>query len=434
MTTLAQYERARAALAEATKIDHVLPILDEVEHVKLYARQIESQELLAEATEFQMRAERRLGIIIRAAKEAGHFREGRRPKVINGSSEEPFPSVTLEEVGVGKKLSARSQKQASIAEQAFELMVSARREKIAAGLAKRVKGATAIAPGRHEPTDSADYFPTPPYATRALIERVFPQVGARADCRKQSAWEPACGAGHMAEVLEEYFASVLATDKYEYGYGFAGFDFVNPEKPPVADADWIISNPPFGDLTEQFVLRALDIAKVGVAMFVRLQWLETIGRYERLFKDKPPTLIAFFCERVALAGGHYDPDGGTATAYIWLVWLKRSSPRPPFWIPPGCKLDLTKPDDAERFTAHPVIRRPRTHDGAPINHDPSTGEITEPAPAASPAVAIEPAAESPSPQAAAASSCLDEEVEVDPIPSFCRRNPDGSFVNAGRVE
>ena len=38
-------------------------------------------------------------------------------------------------------------------------------------------------------------------------------------------WEPACGAGHMANVLAEYFGDVMATDKFDYGYGTA-FDFL----------------------------------------------------------------------------------------------------------------------------------------------------------------------------------------------------------------
>jgi hypothetical protein len=50
------------------------------------------------------------------------------------------------------------------------------------------------------------------------------------------------------------------------------------------DADWLITNPPFGTKTVRFVLRALELARVGVAMFVRLQWLETVERYELLFR------------------------------------------------------------------------------------------------------------------------------------------------------
>jgi N6-adenosine-specific RNA methylase IME4 len=129
MTTLAQYDHARAALAEATRIDQVLPILDEVEHVKLYARQIADRELLADASAFQMKAERRLGIVIAAAKEAGHFKQGKRGK----STEGELSRATLEEAGVDKKLSARAGKAASISERAYEAMIAARRGQIMAG-------------------------------------------------------------------------------------------------------------------------------------------------------------------------------------------------------------------------------------------------------------------------------------------------------------
>src|SRR5271168_4599303 len=100
------------------------------------------------------------------------------------------------------------------------------------------------------------------------------------------------------------------------------------------EADWIITNPPFKD-AERFALKALEQARIGVALFVRLQWLESVGRYERLFKNHPPTLIALFAERVPLHMGRWEPKGSTATAYCWLVWIKGQAPQPPFWIPPG---------------------------------------------------------------------------------------------------
>ncbi len=34
-----------------------------------------------------------------------------------------------------------------------------------------------------------------------------------------SSLEPACGAGHMAKVLREYFAEVRCSDVHPYGYG-----------------------------------------------------------------------------------------------------------------------------------------------------------------------------------------------------------------------
>lgn len=76
--------------------------------------------------------------------------------------------------------------------------------------------------------------------------------------------------------------------------------------------------------------------------------------------------------------GRWDPDGGTATAYIWLVWLKDRLPMPPFWIPPGCKESLSRDDDVERFTAHPVIKRsiPLDSSNSPIPHD-EDGQVVE---------------------------------------------------------
>ncbi len=160
----------------------------------------------------------------------------------------------------------------------------------------------------------------------------------------------------MAEVLREYFAFVVPTDIHDYGYGDRTSDFLADEFS--TDCDWIVTNPPFGK-AEQFALKAIEHARVGVALFARLQWLETVGRFERLFRDRPPTQIAFFCERVNLCMGRWKPDGHTATAHVWLLWVKSRPPRAPFWIPPGCRKTLTRLDDLERFTAHPVVNRKR---------------------------------------------------------------------------
>lgn len=227
-------------------------------------------------------------------------------------------------------------------------MIDRRREEVA-----RINGHRALMASRQEPPDSLDYFPTPPWATRALCDLILPRF---ADLAASTVWEPACGEGHMAEALAEYFAAVIATDVHDYGYGGTA-DFLGDDR---CAADWIITNPPFNDRAESFVLRALDLARVGVAMFLRLQWLESVGRYERIFAPHPPALIAPFAERVPLHRGRFAPDGATATAYLWIVWRQgHQGPTEFCWIPPGQRARLTRPDDAVRFTAHPVMRRPR---------------------------------------------------------------------------
>lgn len=265
---------------------------------------------------------------------------------------------------------------ATAAESIARLPEESQRQEVARMLPN---GARAIMGSRVEPSDSLDYFPTPPWATRALVEHVIQRSWNLSSLRTQSAWEPACGEGHIAEVLTEYFGDVVATDIHGYGYG-AVSDFLTDAPPFGFEADWIITNPPFAEKAEQFVVKAIERARIGVAMFLRLQWLETIGRYENIFQPFPPAVIAQFAERVPLCKGRWDPTGSTATAYLWIVWLRaRKGPTEFFWIPPGCRDALSRPDDVERFTAHPVIKRPKPVDGAgiAIDHDPVTGECPD---------------------------------------------------------
>jgi len=189
---------------------------------------------------------------------------------------------------------------------------------------------------RHEPPDSFDDFPTHPWATRALCEmlqaRGFP-------LHLQHVWEPCCNRGFMARPLGEYFDRVLATDVCDYGWDGmdAQCDFLLDWGPLSAEVDWVIGNPPF-KVADEFIRMGLSVAKVGVAMFVRLAFDEGQGRYDQLFRDLPEAYAFPFVERVPLHRGklrhplrpYWDPaakDGrgawkkpSSATAYQWLVW------------------------------------------------------------------------------------------------------------------
>jgi hypothetical protein len=130
---------------------------------------------------------------------------------------------------------------------------------------------------RIESADSLDYFPTPPWATRALVERVLPHIGVSLT-PATTVWECACGEGHTSEVLAEY-ATVIASDIVSYRPVQKTQDFLDVTI-PAPRVDWIITNPPFRDRTTQFILRGFEIARVGMAMFTRTQWAtEGVGRY-----------------------------------------------------------------------------------------------------------------------------------------------------------
>lgn len=191
---------------------------------------------------------------------------------------------------------------------------------------------------RGEPPDSLDFFPTPLWATRALCEHVI-KLGS---CR---VWDPACGDGAMVRALGEYALAVAGSDVHDYGRGFAVHDFLMPFMPDgIGASDWIITNPPFR-LAQEFIQRGLDLAEYGVAMLVRSVFVESIGRYEQLFRPRPPALIAQFVERVPMLKGRLDKDASTATSYAWIVWTRETAEQTRFiWIPP-CRRNLERPGD-----------------------------------------------------------------------------------------
>lgn len=198
---------------------------------------------------------------------------------------------------------------------------------------------SAVMAQRIEPRDSLDYFPTPPWATRALCEWIASRVGRFHMRENLTAWEPACGEGHMARPLAEYFRNVGASDIHPYGYGDV-CDFLKSSQDL---SDWIITNPPFR-LAEKFVEKALSHKPSGVAVLVRTAFLESVGRYESLFKPHPPSAVLQFSERVPMHKGKLTATGSTATAYCWVVWRKNMRITEFDWIPP-CRKQLERPGD-----------------------------------------------------------------------------------------
>lgn len=182
-----------------------------------------------------------------------------------------------------------------------------------------MKNNKAVMESRVEPPDSLDYFPTPPWAVRGFIEALPP---GKVD-PNFIVDEPACGEGHMAVPLKEYFKTVRASDIFDYGYGdvcaFANIRRLHKERP-----HWVYTNPPFNDFVG-FALHAMSWARVGVALLTRSSIMETKGRYEGLFKTCAPNRIMQYVERVPMVKGRYDPDASTATAYMWLIWERGES-------------------------------------------------------------------------------------------------------------
>jgi N6-adenosine-specific RNA methylase IME4 len=133
MTMLASYDHAMAALAQAlasTDVGVVKASRDDLDHVKLHAKRVRDRQLLADATEFQMRVERWLGVLLGRAIEAGEL-AARGGKVATGA---PKPA-TLAEIGVDPKLSMRAKATAALDDDAFDEIVAGMRSRMASGKA-----------------------------------------------------------------------------------------------------------------------------------------------------------------------------------------------------------------------------------------------------------------------------------------------------------
>ncbi|PRX33968.1 hypothetical protein SAMN05216257_104107 [Meinhardsimonia xiamenensis] len=206
------------------------------------------------------------------------------------------------------------------------------------------RGGSAVMAHRGPDVAGLDDFPTPPWAGRALCEWLLRQGH---DLAQQRCREPAAGRGDLARALGEYFGTVEQIDVHDYGAGNldAVEDYLSQWH--LRWVDWTVTNPPFR-LAESFIWIALSTSRRGVAMLVRTQFLEGVGRWERLYSVHPPSAVLQFAERVPMLRGRLDRRGSTATAYCWLVWDFEAQVRAGgtrlCWLPP-CREALDRAGD-----------------------------------------------------------------------------------------
>lgn len=213
---------------------------------------------------------------------------------------------------------------------------------------------------RHQPVDSLDYFPTPPWATRAFIWEVLSRLPGPS-LSDMTALDPCCGGGHMVVPLREVFRHVEYSDVHDWGFNPPIRDFTFESRASLeADGrivpDWLFVNPPF-HIAQSFFDTALKIAKRGVAFFVRTSWLSGQERYHQIYRDTPPSYVVHFAERVSLMEGVWDPELSSATDYVWLAWVNGMPPQPPIWLRPGMERAYTKLSDMELATPGEAARR-----------------------------------------------------------------------------
>lgn len=165
--------------------------------------------------------------------------------------------------------------------------------------------------------ETHDYYATSPEAIDLLKKKI--------DLPKQIL-EPACGSGCLSERLVELGHEVKSYDLIDRGYGEVQ-DFFKMTEPPFEGDFAIVTNPPYKIVTP-WVLHCLELVPEGslVCLFLKTTFLESKGRYEKIFRNYPPHKVLQCIERVLCAkNADFDymrKHGGSAVSYAWFVWRK----------------------------------------------------------------------------------------------------------------
>lgn len=160
-----------------------------------------------------------------------------------------------------------------------------------------------------------DFYATPPLAVKQLLE---------VENFNTNVWEPTCGMNHIVNELRKKDYNVKCSDiiKMVDDPNIEIIDFLS------YDGKWegdIITNPPF-KYANEFVNKALDIVNKGskIAMFLKIQFLEGVKRYE-IFQKNPPKIIYVASKRYGCSeDGKFNTEGNTGSAicYCWYIWEK----------------------------------------------------------------------------------------------------------------
>lgn len=180
------------------------------------------------------------------------------------------------------------------------------------------------APSNRPRRAAHDFYPTPHEATRALLSvEVF----------HGSVWEPACGDGAIAKVLQDDGYDVVSTDLIDRGYGTGNINFLKERQPRARN---IITNPPYGrGLADAFVEHALNLTAMtqgSVAMLLNLASLCHPMRHQ-LWVRRPPAAIYGLDELTCYPNGRPEEAGHLTLQhrYCWAIWRPEATTRPTFW-------------------------------------------------------------------------------------------------------
>jgi hypothetical protein len=160
-----------------------------------------------------------------------------------------------------------------------------------------------------------DFYPTPSLLTWALLER-HRFVPWR---NKATVLEPCNGEGAISDVLKEsgLFRLVDTADIDETKPAALTMDAADPGAwARSARYDWVITNPPYNQAPAILPL-AFQNCRVGMAMLLRLSYLEPCDNRVKWLAEHPPAKLIVFNPRPRFRA---DTSGSDSVTSAWFIW------------------------------------------------------------------------------------------------------------------
>lgn len=288
-----------------------------------------SEQLIAKAHELQadaLRIEWHAKVVLADhfddAQKAGLVALPGRPKKVSDEN-----LLRLEDVGLTKarihearKYRDAEKKAPGISERAIQARLQAGLEPSRANLRAAIGTASASKDDR-----GANFYQTPPEATRTLLAL---------ESFTSLIWEPACGLGAISGVLEDEGYDVQLSDLHDrgvtdrFGELQATGDFLQSRRSTEGDGPDIVTNPPYGEVLNDFVAHALrEHRPRKMALLLNLNFICGFVDDSRNFvmDVNPPARIYAFKHRLPMMHreGWDGPKASSRMNTAWFVWERQ---------------------------------------------------------------------------------------------------------------
>ncbi len=177
--------------------------------------------------------------------------------------------------------------------------------------------------------EARDFYATPAWVTERLLDHIR---------LRGTVWEPCCGDGAMARVLQARGYAVVASDIADRGFGTPGMDFLTATafpagcgamvtNPPYGEADAMAGKPRSSSAMQRFLRHALALTKAAdgqLALLVRLQWIAG-QRAAAIMSAAPFAKVIVLRERITW----FDRGAETKRAQHHHAWVVFDHHHPP---------------------------------------------------------------------------------------------------------